>query len=104
MRLWHSAWSWFRRTSPPPLDVAVYALTGTETRLSFRNPFQLDRAGMDSPQTECHVRAVWPDCDSWQWSTRRDRAAEVPGFGVLACDALSCGTGCQVARRSLKRR
>src|SRR5687768_6553165 len=50
MRLWHSLWSWFSDTSPPPLLATVYALTGMETKLSWRKPFQVERAAIAGDQ------------------------------------------------------
>src|SRR5262245_40035465 len=57
MRLLHSAWSWFRWISLLLLAVAVNALTGTDTRLSFKKPFQLERAAIATP--EYHGRPSW---------------------------------------------
>src|SRR5688572_25041047 len=46
MRLWQSLWSWLREMRPPPLAVAVYALTGTATRENWTKPFQTVRDAM----------------------------------------------------------
>src|SRR5262245_26302721 len=53
MRLLQPACSWFSLISPLWLGVAVKALTGMETRLSLRKPFQVERAAIeDSPKSD----------------------------------------------------
>ena len=48
----HGSRSWFSRISAPDA-LAVYALTGTETKLRRMKPFQLERGGIRTSWTLC---------------------------------------------------
>src|SRR5262245_31690038 len=60
MRLLQAAWSWLSEMVPPPVAAAVYALTGTATRLKRRNPFQTGREAIARTLAGASCRvAVW---------------------------------------------
>src|SRR6187549_3395036 len=52
MRVWHSAWSWLNEMAAAD-SVAGNTLTGMLTRLTFRKPFQVGRAGMHGVYRVC---------------------------------------------------
>src|SRR5688572_22156047 len=69
IRLLQSACSWFSEMPPPPLEVVVNALTGTDTRLILRKPFHRERAAIGaSGRTVTSVRGrsgLSPEIAGW---------------------------------------
>src|SRR6478672_1321697 len=69
MRLLHSLWSWLSDGAPPPPETAaVYAFTGTDTRLNWMNPDQTARDAIATPSAGDR-RNIRP----WRWNQTRAR-------------------------------